>query len=117
MRRAALIIATTMGLGACATSAPSSESYARDRITREDIAATLALNAYDAVRLLRRRWLANPVSIYENGTLVNQGTNSFLRMLRIENVVEIRFVDREIARTVYGYNVRGAVLEVDTLVR
>ncbi len=116
MLAAPLILAATLTLGACASATPSGGSYARDRITREDIAATLALNAYDAVRLLRRRWLADNVTIYENGSLVNQGTSSFLRMLRIETVVEIRYVDHEVARTVYGYNVGGAVLEVDTVI-
>jgi hypothetical protein len=117
MRNAALVLTTALCLGACATSEASFGSYARDRITREDIEATLALNAYDAVRLLRQRWLSGQVTIYENGTLVNQGSTSFLRMLRIENVVEIRYVDSVVARTIYGYNVRSAVLEVDTAVR
>ena len=119
MRRMALVFAAALCLGACASSSgPSSGSYARDRITQEDIAATLALNAYDAVRLLRRRWLADPLTIYENGNLVGtHGSTGFLRMLRIETVSEIRYLDPEVARTVYGYNVRGAVLEVDTVVR
>ena len=117
MRRSALVLATISYLGACASSTPVSASYARDRITQEDILATLALDAYDAVWLLRRRWLTDQLTIYENGTLVSQGPSSFLRMLRIEDVVEIRYLDPEIARTVYGYNVSGAVLEVDTVIR
>jgi hypothetical protein len=118
VRRSILLVVAMLWLGACASAAPSSDSYARDRITKEDITATLALNTCDAVRLLRRRWLVgNRLTIYENGTFINQEYTSFLRMLRSDHVVEIRFLDPLIARTVYGYNVRGAVLEVDTVVR
>ena len=115
--RAALILAIKLCLAACASSSPPPESYARDRITQQDIAATLALNAYDAVRLLRRRWLGDRLMVFENGALVSQDAGIFLRSLRIESVREIRYLEHEVARTVYGYSIGGAVIEVDTVVR
>ena len=117
MRHAGLVIALALFLSGCASSARSSESYARDKITREDIEAILALDAYGAIRRLRPHWLSGQSAVYENGVRVNQGAVTFLRTLRIEYVVEIRYVEHDVARTLYGYNIRGGVIEVDTTSR
>ena len=114
MRRAGLVAAITLCLGACASPTQPWEGYARDRLTREDISAILALDAYGAIRRLRPRWLSGLSVIYENGVRVDQGGIIFLRTLRIENVVEIRYIEPDVARTIYGYNIRGGVIEIDT---
>lgn len=114
MRGTAAVFVVALLVGACASSAPPTEGYARDRITREDIASTLALDAYDAIRLLRPRWLSGPFTVYQNGVLVSENATAHLRALRTESVVEIAYVEHEVARTIYGYSIRGGVIEVDT---
>ena len=113
MRRVCLIIALAILLGTCASPSGTSGSYARDKITREDIGAILPLNAYGAIRRLRPRWLSGGITVYENGHRVDQG-GVYLSHLRIEDVVEMRYVEHDVARMVYGYNIPGGVIEVDT---
>jgi hypothetical protein len=112
---------------ACASATSGNSGADRgDALSREQIGATRAPNAYDAVARLRPRWLmarsastlqadGNPVLVYVDGHRMGQVQE--LRSLPIENISEIRYVDARDATTRYGTGHANGVIEVTTLRR
>lgn len=110
--------ATATGGGASGSGGPGAA------LTREQLVATGAPNAYDAVARLRPRWLmarspatlqgeGSPVWVYVDGQRMGQLQE--LRNLPIESISEIRFVDARDATTRYGTGHASGVIEVTTV--
>lgn len=123
-----LCLTAILAAGTACASATSGASGADrgDALVREQIAATGAPNAYDAVARLRPRWLmarsqstlqagGNPVLVYVDGH--RMGEVQELRNLPIENISEIRYVDARDATTRYGTGHASGVIEITTLRR
>lgn len=116
----------SVATGACASGGggrSAAEGRQSDVIYRSEIAKSSALNAYDAVRLLRPAFLAGrgPTSLLRtregsNSPMVyvdNQrfGDSSSLRNIPIDGIVEIRFVGATQAQLRWGMDhPAGAIL-------
>ena len=57
MRYSGLFLGLVLCIQGCASSAPGARGTSRDIITREQIAETQAITAYDAIRTLHPQWL------------------------------------------------------------
>jgi hypothetical protein len=108
---------------ACATAGSGSAGGRRsDVLAAEEIAASPARDALEAVRQLRPTWLRThgsqsfgdadpPVPmVYVNHQ--QYGTADSLRDFRVEHVRELRYLSPTAATTVYGTGHRGGVIEV-----
>lgn len=99
-------------------------SYARERITAEEIAATQASDAYEVTRLLRPGWLAGrgPLSLRPDVSPFpavyvddqRMGGLEWLRTIPAESVTEIRFVSAADATTRWGRGNAAGVILVTT---
>ena len=118
----ALFLAATACTHGNASSAPSASS---DIIYRNEISKTSALNAYDAVRLLRPRFLAGRgpstlLRVRESSTspvvyLDNQrfGDASALYNIPVDGIVEIRYIGATQAQMRWGSDhPSGAILVI-----
>lgn len=125
MVRRELQVALLAGLVACSTGgAGARPSYAAGVITAEEIRATTAATALDAIQLLRPRFLQtrgvssarNPVPaepvVYVNG--VRYGSPASLEQIRALDVLDIRMLNASDATTRYGSGHVGGVIEVRT---
>ncbi|MBA3578563.1 MAG: hypothetical protein H0W42_01125 [Gemmatimonadaceae bacterium] len=113
---------------AAATCAPAriASTTPRDpgRISQDEIVASLAQNAYEAVVKLRRNFLVSrgktslrasdsPLPyVFVDG--MRYGPVGTLRLIPASNVAEIRFLPAWEATTVYGTGFMSGVIEVTT---
>jgi hypothetical protein len=122
-----LALAAAIATLACASAARTGANASRVQLLAADIAATDALNAFDAVERLRPQWLRSrgPTSI-ENATPTyahvfmdgrNAGDLEFLKSLHTRDVVEMRFLTAGEAAVRYGMGHLGGVIEVTTVRR
>jgi outer membrane cobalamin receptor len=125
MRYPALCLALIAAATACASTSQTGGTGGRpDVITAEQIAQTSALNAYEAVSMLRRNWLisrgsvsiSDPDPVYtiaylDNGQL---GDIDSLRGVPVTDIREIRFIDGATAANRYGEDHRGGIIKVIT---
>jgi hypothetical protein len=117
--RVALLIFAIAALTGCATSGEGS-SYDPNRITLEEIEASIHQNAYDIVQSLRSRWLTTrasmsirtgpgSVQVYVDG--VRQGS---LRSITKPVIQEIRFYPPAEAQARWGAGHQQGAIEVIT---
>jgi len=126
MRYVVILAALVAALSDCsATSAGGGgERPGRDVITAAEIAEAGALNAYEAVERLRRRWLTP-----HGATLLEEPTQQFpmvfvdhvefgeldsLRSIRVAEIREIRFIDGRDAVSRYGMEYGAGIIMVIT---
>lgn len=93
-------------------------------ITAEEIAATTAQNAFEAVGQLRRRWLMSrgsrsiedPSPVFAVAFLDDQelGDLSLLRGIDVAGIREIRFIDGREAVNRYGSEFGAGIVQVIT---
>ena len=94
------------------------------RISQDEIVASLAQNAYEAVVKLRRNFLASRGRMSLRGSEqplphvfvdgMRYGPVGTLRQIPASNVAEIRFLPAWEATTVYGTGFMSGVIEVTT---
>jgi len=103
---------------ACATATQTETQQASSSwspITQGEIQEAIAGDAFDAVQRLRPRWLrprmgeSTPMVYMRNQ---RYGGIEWLRMIRCENVYEIRYVNARDATTRWGMGHSAAVIEV-----
>ncbi|MGD2153472.1 MAG: hypothetical protein PVG79_09400 [Gemmatimonadales bacterium] len=126
MRFALILAALVAALSGCSATSGGGggERPSRDVITAEEIAEAGALNAYEAVERLRRRWLAPhgaslleepsqqfPVVFVDN---LEYGELDSLRSIRVTGIREIRFIDGRDAVSRYGMEYGAGIIMVVT---
>lgn len=126
MRYVVVFAALAATLSGCSATSGGGggERPSRDIITAEEIARTGALNAYEAVDQLRRRWLAPhgatllqepkqqyPVVFVDN---LEFGELDSLRSIRVAEIREIRFIDGRDAVNRYGMEYGAGIIMVVT---
>ncbi len=125
---AALLLAGSTVGTACTTGSTTEGGRPAPRrsnvITAEEIAASTARTAHDAVRELRPQWLQarGPDLVTVGGRLgarvaiddVMRGRLDELAGVRVENIFEIRFISASDATTRWGAGVQGGVIEIIT---
>lgn len=109
------LVTTLLAVASCApavSSSPGSRADGRSVITREDLADTPQLTAYEAIRRLRPAWLryrgqsvlSGPdregLRIYLDGAFYGDATA--LGQIIVNTVQEIRFLDSRQATLRYG---------------
>ena len=114
-----------IGLGGCATQQGNAASYRSDVLSAEEIMETSANDAFDAVRLLRSRWLraraapsiASPGSEYAKiyvDNIPRSGGLDDLRSIPVGDIREIRYMNPSNATTRFGTGHAGGVIMVIT---
>ena len=131
------LLAVVLLLSACASaSGPGSPSGATRRssefIPREELASMANLSAFDAIRLLRPRWLQRRGDMLQRRgdeiggspllpvVMVDRarwGALEELRQITVEDVENIRFIPGRDATTIYGTGYGGGIIEVTTRIR
>jgi hypothetical protein len=122
MRYLSLVLGIVMCLEGCA-SAGASRSSGRDIITQEDLANTVAITAYDAIRDLHPQWLRargqttgatslTPLtaSVFLDGT--KMGNLDILGIYQVSDIKEIRYLDAGRAATRYGMGYPRGIIEI-----
>lgn len=125
MRLGLVTLAAALAVSACT---PARTSYAplRDpsRITQDEIMASLAVDAYDAVAKLRANFLASRgrtsfrvnesslPTVFVDG--LEYGPISTLRLIAANEIAEIRLFRSWEATTVYGTGFMSGVIAVTT---
>jgi hypothetical protein len=116
-------VASAGTLAACASGGGSSDGPRRsaNRITQEELVDYSTLNALDAIRRLRPRWLqargataggANePVAILDGARL---GNPEALASVPVSDIAEMQFLSASDATMRYGTNFPGGAIEVRT---
>ena len=119
---AALAIFTVASITACSMSSGSSSSSNRNRITGEQLATTNSSTVYEALEMLRPRWLNSrgPVSmtdseearanVYMNGTRV--GDLEYLREVYVMDVEALRYWPPGEAGARFGMGNPRGVIEI-----
>ena len=118
--RAALLIFAIAAVSACATASQEGASYDPNRITREEIEASIHQNAYDIVQALRSRWLITRTSMsirtgpgsvqfYVDG--VRQGS---LQSIAKSIIREVRFYPPVEAQARWGAGHQQGAIDVIT---
>lgn len=106
------------GVAACASSGGGSGGPRTDRdlISSEELRALPPMNALQAVRRLRGRWLqqrnAGAPSVHVDGRFTGQ--LGVLEQYEISEVQELRFRPAREATTLYGTNYPAGVIEITT---
>jgi hypothetical protein len=122
------VLAVVFLMSACAcASDPGSESATPRRrselITREELASMTQLSAFEAIRLLRPRWLQRRGNVTIGGApllpvvMVDRarfGVLDDLKDLSVRDVESIRFIPGRDATTIYGTGYGGGIIEVTT---
>lgn len=114
-----LALGLSAGLSACATGAGGSSSggpgRSANRITQEELADYTTLNALDAIRRLRPRWLQvrgdTPVAILDGARL---GSPDALRSVAVSDVASMTYLSASDATLRYGTNFPAGAIEVRT---
>lgn len=123
---ALLLGSLALGAAACASGGERAERTDRDVLTQEEIQAEgdRIRTALEAVEQLRPQFLrirpagtimgrqADPVRVYVDG--VHWGEARTLAQLRVEEVVEIRYVRPQDAQTRFGLDHSSGAIEVRT---
>lgn len=119
-------VGATSALSACASGGGSSDGPGRsqNRITQEELADYTTLNALDAIRRLRPRWLQargataggsnEPVAILDGARL---GSPNALASVAVSDVAEMIYVNSRDATLRYGTGFPGGAIEVRTRAR
>ena len=128
MRYLGLFLGLVLCLEGCASSASSGPGSSRDLITREQIAETQAITAYDAIRTLHPQWLrsrgqtaaaADPTAltptVYLDGT--RMGGLDVLAVYQVRDIFEIRYLDQGRAGIRYGMGFPRGIIEIISLRR
>ena len=131
--RGILLVVALAGVAACASRGADGANRSvtsRQLLTKEQLEATYATNAYDAVQRLRSQWLQlrgstqmptqpggmqtqqNPVLVYLDGQ--RMGTVDHLRAIEIAAVEYIRYFPPAEASARWGFNHGGGVIFVST---
>ena len=109
-------------LSACASSGPATARRSNNVITRDELVTQDLTSAYEAVQRLRPQWLRgrgatsirNPEPtlpvVYVAG--VRQGGPESLRVVRITETDELRFISASDATTRWGTGHMGGAIEV-----
>jgi hypothetical protein len=91
----------------------------RDPITRAELDGTGIADVYEAVRILRPRWLRPRMATGANDGLplvyvqrMRYGSIRELRRFRVAGIKEIRYVDARSATTRWGMGHSNGVIEV-----
>jgi hypothetical protein len=115
--RAAMTLLSLAAVAACSSTPATSGTPrpSRDLITRDEISATPATTAYEAIERLRPEYLravrgGGPPNVYVNGS--SSGGISVLRSIRADNVAEIRYLDAVAANLRFGLNNNSGVINV-----
>lgn len=117
-----VVLMLTPACAATGSGGANGERSDRDVLTRAQLESVNHLNAHDAIRRLRPLWLRTErgqdsfdrqamrgVRVYLDR--VNIGNADALRNISIENVQEIRFLDKRKATTEFGLDhAEGAIL-------
>ncbi len=114
-----LALGLSAGVSACATgaggSSSSGPSRSANRITQEELADYTTLNALDAIRRLRPRWLQvrgdTPVAILDGARL---GSPDALRSVAVSDVASMQYLSASDATLRYGTNFPAGAIEVRT---
>ena len=125
--RAAAALVLALALAACSSapagSAPAAPRSSRDLITREQIEALNATDAYEVVQRIRSEYLRGRGSasinrgpdlavVYIDG--VKRGGPEALKGFRTTEIQEIRFISGTDATTRYGTDHGGGAIELKT---
>ena len=118
------IVAGALAVSACATS-PAGSSGDRDLLTRTQLEAVSYGTAYEAVRRFRPIWLRSErgadsfiaqgmrgLRIYVDG--VYYGEVESLRTLQVQDIEEIRYLDKREATLEFGTNHGEGALMITT---
>ncbi len=114
---AALFVSACASGGANSLESPR-PSRSRDRITIGEIQNAAVTNAFEAIQRLRNTWLRPPRGAAECLAPVvfvdnaRRGGTESLRLINIEDIGEIRYINPQDATTRWGSAVAGAVIEV-----
>lgn len=118
---AALSLALSLGLMACATMPPSTP-YGDRVITRSEMAAAGDHSLYDLIKRVRPTWFGPKGSepaddsslptVYMNRLPL--GGPAMLTSVRARDVVEVRLIPPDLARDRYGADNPGGVIELVT---
>lgn len=123
MSRAMICFTVAAVLSGCGSAGTAPRRGSSDVLTRDEIVASSAATAYDAVRQLRPNFMrsrgqssiqspgaAMPVVYVDN---IARGGLDALRDIRAGDVAEIRYVSASDATTRYGTGHSGGVIEVE----
>jgi hypothetical protein len=123
------VLAVATSLAACASSGAESGSQRPSRqsnvLTQEELLATQHTNVHDALAVLRSNWMAErgPISFQnpEAGQVrvyldfVDVGGVSYLRQLRVRDVISLQFLNSMEAAQRFGLRTNsGPVILVNT---
>jgi hypothetical protein len=118
----ALLLATLLAAGACASAGTGATRPGRDVITLDEIQASSQVNAYEIIRMLRPGWLRtrgptsvyneNPIVVYVDG--VRLGGPEELVTIPAINVQRMRRYDAPEAQARWGFNHSNGAIEVIT---
>lgn len=119
---AALSLAVSMGLPACATTPPSTPNGDRV-ITRSELAAAGERTLYDVIGRVRPTWFgpggshatddASLPTVYMNRLPL--GGAATLASVRTRDVVEVRLISPDLAQDRYGTDNPAGVIELVTV--
>ena len=123
MRYLGLFLGLALCLEACAAAAGSGAGLSRNTITREQMAETQAITAYDAIRTLHPQWLrargqtasasdprALTPTVYLDGT--RMGGLDILAVYQVRDIFEIRYLDAGQAGIEYGMGFPRGIIEI-----
>ncbi|HUG42482.1 MAG TPA: hypothetical protein VMM12_18610 [Longimicrobiales bacterium] len=109
-------------LSACATTGHTVRRSSPDELTRADLEASMQVNAYEAVRQARPRWLRtrgpnsfiaeNPIVVYLDG--VRAGGIQMLESIPVLSIERMQFFDATDAQARFGLNHTNGAIEVIT---
>jgi hypothetical protein len=122
------LVAVAVLVCACASgsdpgSGSSTTRRRSDVISREELEELSSFSAFDAIRLLRPRWLQTRGNANMEGSPLlptvmvdgaGSGTLEDLHDISVQNVESIRFITGRDATTMYGTGYGGGVIAVTT---
>lgn len=125
MRRA-IALASLVLTASCSHTlhGPAGSRSTSNLLTAREIAATPAVDAYDAIQRLRPAFLRSRSTasrsnayavVYVDG--IRKGSLEALRLIRADEVAEIRYLNAMDATTRYGMNVEAGVIQVTLVSR
>jgi hypothetical protein len=128
MRYLGLFLGLVLCLEGCASSAAGGAGSSRDVITREQIAETQAITAYDAIRTLHPQWLRarGQTTSATSGTALTptvmldgtrMGGLDVLAVYQVRDIFEIRYLDQGKAGIRYGMGFPRGVIEITSIRR
>ncbi len=115
-----LLLSTLVAASACALLQRGEPILESETLSREEIAASGAIDCYGLVELLRPRWLAVRASTLRGDTVTAvvfldetpQGDVEFLRAISASDVETIRYIDATDAVARYGRAYAAGIIQV-----